>query len=275
MTLGFAESALLKVLGPLAKVLPGTAARLRHVAHGDHLAIQGTPLLGQDGSRFALTVALAPSRSAKPLPVAEFPDKALACAQVVLPHEAIECDYSGPELARFTVADQTPSPMYRHRHILSVHRTGLVVLIWGLDMAITLPQAVTLPLDEAAAVFDRMHTFARSPEFQGLHTRRLAEGIRRLDWRIGLSRAVSTNDGQVPWNGVRAPGRTPAARAVGQYPSCPGDGYAAAGLRSVKPSEPLPNVFRPVLEELLVSAGYTGVRECVTDVLDVSSRPHA
>lgn len=264
MVLGPVESAALKQLPGIVRWLPSLWRWSSQRVSGDHLAITGAKAVHHvTHGRFWLYVAVAPSRAPKWLSGPEFVQRARDLAKLALP-EPFEARSSEGERAVFVVPHpDTPSCAL---HVLEVHRSGLIDLQWGLNMEIE-SRVATLPVDEVVAALDRMIAVARHDAFRGLHKPRWGERLRRLDWRVGLAPAISDSEGQIPWSRIATNGRQPDDRADNYFAPCPANGYAHDAMRSVKPSVRPGKMIEPVLQDILVSAGFVGIDHCVADAM--------
>ncbi len=268
------ESLALKALAPLARFAPSAAAAVQRRVVADHQAIAGVHPFRPASVRFSLTVGVSPSRTPCRLDPVRFTERAHACARLILERLSFTVDHSSSELVRFAVPDTDPSGARNDLHQLAIYPTGLVELQWGMDVTFQGSNEAILALDEVVDVLTLMHRVSRHPSFHALRQVRRTEKYRRLDWRVGLTPSIATNErGTIYWTGLRATGQLPGGRSENQRPWCPIDGYAASRLRSIKPSTPAGTLFRPVLEQLLVDAGYLDVGNCVTEALESPSRP--
>ncbi|MGQ0775397.1 MAG: hypothetical protein ACT4NY_13395 [Pseudonocardiales bacterium] len=251
---GPAAGWLLTKLGPIGRWLK------RHVAR-DHRPItgrQGRP--DQYYGAFYVFVAVAPSKSPKPLLPIDFADRARELIDGAFPGDfPSEPDYSGRELVRYRHAiEGAQSPA----HQITIYPTGLVELQW----IIAAPPATALPLADAVAAVGRLHRAVQSSMFPNLHQRRWFARWRHVDWRIGINGfAVLPTGSSVGWTDIVTPD---------PRPSCPSTGYAADRLVSSRRGTKLDSILTPVMEELLNSGGYIDsaeIRECVADLLAAPS----
>ncbi|MCM2417665.1 hypothetical protein [Streptomyces sp. RKAG293] len=250
----------------------------REKARGDHHAITGAGGMGRGHTgRFVVQVCVAPSRMVKPVPSTAFPARANALAREVFGELPYTVDYSGPIMARFVVKGP-PEYVAHQLHQLVVHATGLVDLSWGLTMGVVDEVADPLPVTEVVGVVVRLHGVVQGAVYRNLYRKRRGENRRRLDWRIGVTGTTSTNNGQVGWTRLDIPGSDAFTKAENRWPDCPMNGFAADRLLSRKCTAPTRDVVRPMLEELLLHAGYMDAHACVEVIepllgLDTAPRP--
>jgi len=265
----FLESALGKALAAAGRFLPQLSTRAEARLITDHRPISGSPNF-HGGGQFWLWVVVAPSHSPKQLEPLEFTEAAYELAKLVFDEQQFVIDYSGSELCRFVVYNADLASQTRADHWLWIHPDGRVFLQWGLQTSsLANTRDVELSLDEIVAVLGQMHHVVHDPRFAAIHARRRPERFRRLDWRVGLTPSISTNEhGQVYWRRLSSSTRLPAVVPSGQNPSCPVRGFAPHKMMSIKQGATMVEIFGPALEHLLVDAGYTGgVRETVRDAL--------
>ncbi|NEA64275.1 hypothetical protein [Streptomyces sp. SID12488] len=250
----------------------------KQTAQGDHTTIAACGGMDRDYSeRFVARVCVGPTRAVKPVPSVELAARALRVARRVLGDLPYEVSYSGEDRVRFVVMDDGEFGPFE-RHHLEVFGSGLLDLRWGLHMAVIDEVADPLPLGEVVAVIRRVHQVTQGSEYRNLYSKRLSEKRRRHDWRIGVTGRMSSAKGQVEWHSLDVPGSDSFARAKNRYAYCPSIGFAADRLLSRKPDEPVQAVVRPVLEELLMHAGYLDVPNSVAAIvahhqLDSPTRP--
>ncbi len=251
----------------LLEKLGSTLAGVRQLVEADHRPIMANPLRPDSTYHaFILFLAVAPSRSPKPRPSAEFIDYACRLVNEMLPDEFPEQpDYAGPEMVRYSKDGTTPGPT----HMINIYPSGLVALQWILAVP---PDSTELPLAEILRIVRRMQAAALLGTFWNLHRPRRGEPRRRLDWHIGVNGWAYPQDGGtgVYWTGVIAAGRSPTRRATNPRPHSPANGFSASRLRSLSPHVSIDALVAPALEELLSYGGYTDskeIKECVADVL--------
>ncbi|MCX4976257.1 hypothetical protein [Streptomyces sp. NBC_00620] len=251
----------------------------KQTVQGDHSTIAGCGGMERDYSqRFVARVCVAPTRAVKPVPAVDLAARALVVAREVFGDLPYMVDYSGEDLVRFVVMDDGGEFGPFQRHQLEVFGSGLLDLHWGLHMAVVNEVADPLPLAEVVAVIGRVHRVVQGSVYRNLYRKRWSEKRRRHDWRIGVSGRISTIKGQVVWQTLDVPGSDSFARAERRYADCPRIGFAAERLLSRKPDEAAITIVRPVLEELLMHAGYLDVKGSVAAIvahhqLDAPPRP--
>ncbi|MFJ3778294.1 hypothetical protein ACIPX0_42105 [Streptomyces sp. NPDC090075] len=250
----------------------------KRTVQGDHYTIAPCGGMERDYSdRFVARVCVAPTRVVKPIESVDLAARAQVVAREVFGESPYEVDYAGDEQVRFVVEDDGEFGVFS-RHQLDVHGSGLLDLRWGLRMAVVDMVADPLRLAEVAAVIQRLHTVVQGSAYRNLYRKRWSEKRRRHDWRIGVSGSISTIKGQVVWERLDVPGSDSFARASRRYANCPHIGFAAGQLLSRKQDEATIAILRPVLEELLMHAGYLDARQSVAVIvahhqLDVPPRP--
>lgn len=150
---GPAANWVLSRLGPANKWLRSKLA-------ADHTPIRGQ--LGrpsQDYGAFFLFAAAAPSRSAQPLPTADFPGRACHLVETsmggMFPGSP---EFLSPEQVSYR---QGVEGVRSGDHVLRVYPSGLVELLWIL----TPPSDTVLPLVEMVTVIRRLHRATRSNDW--------------------------------------------------------------------------------------------------------------
>ncbi|MEW2046614.1 hypothetical protein [Streptomyces sp. NPDC005476] len=250
----------------------------KRTVEGDHYTIAPCGGMERDYSdRFVVRVCVAPTRAVRPIDPVDLAARAQVVAREVFGEMPYEVDYSGDEQVRFVVKDDGEFGVFS-RHQLDVYGSGLLDLRWGLRMAVVDMVADPLPLAEVAAVIRRVHALLHGSAYRNLYRKRWSEKRRRHDWRIGVSGSISTIKGQVVWERLDVPGSDSFARASRRYANCPHIGFAAGRLLSRKQDEAPITILRPVLEELLMHAGYLDARGSVAAIvahhqLDAPARP--
>ena len=125
---GLVETAADKLMQPAAKGVVGLIRRAWVRTHADHRVILGCRRMGESyPDRYVLEVGIAPSRSAKPIPLSDFVPKAQRVAAEIFLGMPVVVTYSGPELIRFVVR-RSHGPAHQHQHFLEIHPSGLVNL---------------------------------------------------------------------------------------------------------------------------------------------------
>ncbi|MFD4530377.1 hypothetical protein ACFWP7_42020 [Streptomyces sp. NPDC058470] len=250
----------------------------KRTVQGDHYTIAPCGGMERDyADRFVVRVCVAPTRAVKPIEPVDLAARAQVVAREIFGELPYEVDYSGEGLVRFAVFDDGEFGRF-NRHQLEVYGSGLLDLRWGLHMEVVDQVADPLPLAEVAAVIRRVHAVVQGSGYRNLYRKRLSEKRRRHDWRVGVSGSRSTIKGQVVWETLDVPGSDSFARASRRYADCPRIGFAAERLLSRKQGEAPITIVQPVVEELLMHAGYLDARESAAAIvahhqLDSSSRP--
>jgi hypothetical protein len=222
----------------------------------DHGPIRGCPnMLTDHRDRFVLTVAVAPSDTAKTLPPRDFVPRAHELANLVLRGRGNDVQHSGSTQVRVAVRDSN-DPVVSERHQLVIYPSGLVILHHGLDVAISPDSIGPIPIGELLSVTRHIHEVAQSTEYQSVHQHRQWEKARRLDWRIGLCSSISGTNGPRPWMSFDDPASASFKKGGNAIPYCPPAGYAQDALKGLKSNRPIEPMLRVVVEQLLAEAGY-------------------
>jgi hypothetical protein len=203
-------------------------------------------------TRHYLYVALAPSRSATRRADDRSVSRAREFARLALPGVfPDQPSYSDRDLVVFTAGDGVTGPARR----LTVHRTGLVELLWAVDLDDD-DGRLMLPIMDVLQPVLALAAAAATPEYSQLGT--LARPWRRLgklDWWIAVTTDVPTSDGPIAWSGVLFP-CDPPARSAHDRGQMPPGGYGADALRSLRRRKAIDRVPRVLLGELLQANGY-------------------
>jgi hypothetical protein len=75
---------------------------------------------------------------------------------------------------------------------------------------------------------------------------------------MGLSPSISDTQGSAFWHRLRSSAPLPERVPTRQNPHCPFDGYAAAAMSDRKVTDSVEDTFRPALQELFTSSGFSG-----------------
>ncbi|WP_157437874.1 hypothetical protein [Actinoplanes subtropicus] len=254
------DTALRKALAGAARFLPQLTQRAEAALVADHQPITGTGnLYGNGGARFWLNVAVAPNHSPETLDPPAFVDAANELAAVFFEDAPFHADYSGNLEVRLVEGAPTENSSWGDANTLRIFPSGLVMLQWVLR-ATPLPDGqpgFELSLDEIVTVLRRAYALAHSPQFAATHRRR--RWVRhRFDWRMGLSPSISGTQGPAFWRRLSSAAPLPERVPTRQNPHCPFDGYAAAAMRDRKVTDSVEDTFRPALQELFTSSGFSG-----------------
>jgi hypothetical protein len=253
------ETALQKALAGTARFLPVMTRRAEAALVADHRPIAGTGTLDGHGANFWLTVAVAPNHSPETLEPHAFVDRANDLAVILFADSPFHVDYSGSAEVRLVAGTSAQHSQWGTAHTLRIFPSGLVMLQWVLH-ATPIPDAeagVELSLDEIVNVLHLTYDLAHSPQFAATHRRRRL--VRhRLDWRVGLSSSISTPKGAVYWRRLTSSTPLPDRVPTRQNPHCPFDGYAATAMTDRKITDSVAETFRPALQDLFTSSGYSG-----------------
>lgn len=269
------ETALRKALAGAARFLPQVTRWAEAALVADHQPIAGAGSLDGHGAAFWLKVAVAPNHSPETLDPSAFVDQADELAAVFFADAPFYVDYSGSAEVRLVAGTPTDQSQPGTAHMLRIFPNGLVMLQWVLQ-ATPIPGSepgIELSLDEIVAVLYRMYELAHSPQFTATHHRRR---LQRLDWRVGLSSSISGGQGPIFWRRLISSKRLPDRAPTRQNPHCTFDGYAAAAMSDRKLTDSVGDTFKPALEDLFTSSGYSGkIPEAVAGVLAAPAAPQS
>jgi hypothetical protein len=257
----FLDTVLKKTLSLALGWLPQLTQKAEARLVVDHAPIAGATHMGGDGSRYWVRVAVAPNHSPAALASSEFVDRASDLAKVLFGDMPFRIEYSGVDMVRIVADDgSSNNGPAGSTHVLSIFPSGLVVLQWVLEATpVTgVDGGVMLSLDDVVDALRRMYALAHSPQFAATHMRRRLVR-RRLDWRVGLTAAVHGEKGPIHWRQLSSSSPLPDNAPTTQLPHCPfHEGYAAAAMSDRKLTDSLADTFRPALQDLFTSAGYSG-----------------
>lgn len=215
---------------------------------------------------------MAPSDSGRPTSGVDFVDAAHNFVRTGLADIFTgSADYSSPEVVRYE--QKLTDDAACIRHVLYIHPSGLIEL----QYVLTQPPETTLPLGLLTGIVARLHALVASDAYPAIYRKRRFEKWRSVDWRIGAngSALLTNSSGTVSWTDLVTPLTLPTSRIVEPRPSCTSEGYAASRLTSVRRNSPVDSLLAPVIEELLLSGGYTSkaeIQQCASAVAALPGR---
>jgi hypothetical protein len=207
-----------------------------------------------------LYVAVAPARAALRPRDSETVDRARRVRQATglpdLPDEPTT--YDGTH-AVFSIPDETGS----HWRALAVSRSGMVELLWGVELESVSDGRVVLPAVDCVMPLLKMGAAVRSPEFRKLsHLDRPWRRFGRVDWRAHV--AVRANGTEWTDIGLAGP---PVSRAAATGSWVPPHGF---GVWTCRRSQGADKIAPTFLDDLLASCGYHDGAESIAATIDAA-----
>ena len=256
MTGGPIEAAAAKLAAPVAKESWRQSRRLYQRLQPDHGPIGQCPNLQRfHGDRVVLMVGVAPSRSAKYVTTSDFGRASQQIGEAVFVDLARKTDFTGRDRVRLKVQD-ADDPISTPRHILEFYPSGFMFLQWGLDVSGGPDGIEPFPLSEFIGVLRRVHSVVQLPAYQQLHAKRVGEGRRRLDWRVGVSGSLSTPNGSLYVSEFDTQHAADFERAERHDLLGRPYGFAPRELTGLKPAAPFKDMLRPIIEDLVANSGF-------------------
>ena len=143
----------------------------------------------------------------------------------------------------------------------------MVLAQWGLNVTITPDGIGPLPVSEFIQVLRQVYSVVQLPAYHQLHSKRLGETRRRLDWRVGVSYGVSTGTGTLYVSRFDTPRDGEFKRAVRHDLFCDATGFAPHQLMGLKPAEPFERMLQVVIEDMMANAGITDPQQATEMIL--------
>lgn len=250
----------------IANLLLRSLIWLNQRVRADHASLNGgwyTSNLSGGRSRFYLSAACAPSRAFRaPRPVAAseahgFFERVLGSSFDSTP------DQSTREMVRFEVSP--PEGGLDPLRAATVSAGGRVEIFVACPHTVREDGSIALSAEE---LFGPLFLLARSVEtgeyrqLYGLRTR-----LRRLDWYVNVTPAISGDKGWTPWDDLEFPGLRPRTRAKKPNAAMSIFGLGYRELRSSRQRRSSDELLRVVLDEYLTDSGWDGTDDAIDGVI--------
>lgn len=231
--------------------------------------------VGSSGDQVRVLVCCAPNRSVRKTAIS--PDKAVNFVRTqfpgLFPDEPV---FSMPPLGvQFESADRGVQQSYAW-----VHASGRIDLCLPVPTATADPEHVTLDVLTLLDPLSMMLRAVKSAAYDEIFGVRPPGFPRRFDWGIAVSTTVTilnrgSISGNVPWQELIFPGRTPPRAGTRQQPFCPIEGYAAHDLRNYNIHRRETDLMHAFLRDFLQQNGFHDVEPAIADTLQSFTAPPA